>query len=307
MVYAWGDVAPGPCELRLPPTPDVVASKTYVDLHRFNVERRRADAILLAARRANRLEEAATMPPADARVRLSALPGLGQLDGHVGDHRHARRSRHHRVARLLAADAGELRVHRRCPPAVRRRRRRRDHGPPPGPVGRAPPANRPAPVCGGGLGAASRAAARSIPTSVACDGCRCSRPRARPLGTARDTGAWSASNGTNRSGIVRTARSRVDGAAPRRLDRLAGSSGRSGVRRIDRSGLPAGYDTGPPRPAVRCRAGRRRRRGLPTHDAASRWSGAVDVPGRGGPSPGRGDDDWSTTSGWCSRATVSRC
>jgi 3-methyladenine DNA glycosylase/8-oxoguanine DNA glycosylase len=77
IVYAWGEVAPGPCELRLPPAPDVVASKTYVDLHRFNVERRRADAILLAARRANRLEEAATMTPADARVRLSALPGLG--------------------------------------------------------------------------------------------------------------------------------------------------------------------------------------------------------------------------------------
>ena len=77
MVHAWGNVAPGPCDLRLPPTPDVVASKTYVDLHRFNVERRRADAILLAARRANRLEEAATMSPADARVRLSALPGLG--------------------------------------------------------------------------------------------------------------------------------------------------------------------------------------------------------------------------------------
>ena len=77
IVYAWGEPAPGPCELRLPPTPDVVASKTYVDLHRFNVERRRADAILLAARRAHRLEEAATMTPADARVRLSALPGLG--------------------------------------------------------------------------------------------------------------------------------------------------------------------------------------------------------------------------------------
>ena len=78
MVYAWGAPAPGPCELRLPPTPEVVASKTYVELHRFNVERRRADAILLAARRANRLEEAAAMAPADARVRLSALPGLGE-------------------------------------------------------------------------------------------------------------------------------------------------------------------------------------------------------------------------------------
>ncbi len=77
IVWAWGEVAPGPCDVRLPPTPEVVASKTYVDLHRFNVERRRADAILLAARRAGRLEEAAAMAPVDARVRLSALPGLG--------------------------------------------------------------------------------------------------------------------------------------------------------------------------------------------------------------------------------------
>jgi 3-methyladenine DNA glycosylase/8-oxoguanine DNA glycosylase len=78
IVYAWGEPAPGPCDIRLPPPPEVVASKTYGDLHRFNVERRRADAILLAARRAGRLEEAAAMAPADARVRLSALPGLGQ-------------------------------------------------------------------------------------------------------------------------------------------------------------------------------------------------------------------------------------
>lgn len=77
IVYGWGEPAPGPCELRLPPTPEVVAEKTSVDLHRFNVERRRADAILLAARRAHRLEEAATMSTADALTRLSALPGLG--------------------------------------------------------------------------------------------------------------------------------------------------------------------------------------------------------------------------------------
>ena len=77
IVYEWGEPAPGPCELRLPPSPEVVAARSYVDLHRFNVERRRADAILLAARRANRLEEAAAMEPPDARTRLSALPGLG--------------------------------------------------------------------------------------------------------------------------------------------------------------------------------------------------------------------------------------
>jgi len=77
IVYEWGEPAPGPCELRLPPSPEVVAAHSYVDLHRFNVERRRADAILLAARRANRLEEAAAMEPPEARTRLSALPGLG--------------------------------------------------------------------------------------------------------------------------------------------------------------------------------------------------------------------------------------
>ncbi len=77
IVFEWGEPAPGPCELRMPPTPEALAGRSYVDLHRFNVERRRADAILLAARRATRLEEAASMAPDEARVRLSALPGLG--------------------------------------------------------------------------------------------------------------------------------------------------------------------------------------------------------------------------------------
>jgi 3-methyladenine DNA glycosylase/8-oxoguanine DNA glycosylase len=77
LVAHAGEPAPGPDGLRLPPTPEVVAALSYVDLHRMNVERRRADAIVLAAKRAKRLEEAATMTPADALVRLSALPGLG--------------------------------------------------------------------------------------------------------------------------------------------------------------------------------------------------------------------------------------
>lgn len=77
LVHDWGEAAPGPCGLRLPPTPQVVASKSYVDFHRRNVERRRADAILQAAKRANRLEEAAGMTASDAMIRLTALPGLG--------------------------------------------------------------------------------------------------------------------------------------------------------------------------------------------------------------------------------------
>ncbi len=77
MCRTWGEPAPGPCDLILPPRPDVVAGLAYTDLHRVNVERRRADALVLAAKRANRLEEAATMPVDAAIERLSALPGLG--------------------------------------------------------------------------------------------------------------------------------------------------------------------------------------------------------------------------------------
>lgn len=77
MCRTWGTPAPGPADVVLPPTPEVVAGLSSADLHRINVERRRAEAILLAARRADRLEEAATMAPPDAIGRLSALPGLG--------------------------------------------------------------------------------------------------------------------------------------------------------------------------------------------------------------------------------------
>jgi 3-methyladenine DNA glycosylase/8-oxoguanine DNA glycosylase len=80
IVWSLGEPAPGPQRglgLRLPPTPDVLAGMTYHALHRFDIERRRAEALLQAARRAARLEEAATMPIEDALRRLSALPGLG--------------------------------------------------------------------------------------------------------------------------------------------------------------------------------------------------------------------------------------
>ncbi len=77
MVHRWGTVAPGPCDVRLPPTPDVVGRLSYVDFHRINVDRNRAEAIIRAARRANRLEEAVSMTPAEALRRLTALRGLG--------------------------------------------------------------------------------------------------------------------------------------------------------------------------------------------------------------------------------------
>lgn len=77
MCRTWGTPAPGPEKLTLPPTPEAIAQLHYTDLHMLNVDRRRAEAIILAAKRAGRLEEAATMTTADALMRLSVLPGLG--------------------------------------------------------------------------------------------------------------------------------------------------------------------------------------------------------------------------------------
>lgn len=79
LVANWGAVAPGPPELglRLGPTPEQLARRTYVDLHRVDVERRRADTLVRAARHARRLEESARLTPADAVRRLTAVSGLG--------------------------------------------------------------------------------------------------------------------------------------------------------------------------------------------------------------------------------------
>lgn len=77
MCRRWGEPAPGPVDLQLPPAPEVIAGLTYRELHELNVDRRRADAILLASRRASRLEEASTMNVDGAFRRLTALPGLG--------------------------------------------------------------------------------------------------------------------------------------------------------------------------------------------------------------------------------------
>ena len=80
LVLAWGEAAPGPgaaLGLRLAPRPVDIASRPYFELHRFGIERRRATAILMAASRAPRLEEAVEMDLASARRRLRALPGVG--------------------------------------------------------------------------------------------------------------------------------------------------------------------------------------------------------------------------------------
>ncbi|MCB0990257.1 MAG: hypothetical protein KDB16_04725 [Acidimicrobiales bacterium] len=79
MLRRWGRKPPGPApaKLRLVPSPEVLGSVGYHEFHPLNVERKRAQTIIAAARRANRLEEALEMPPAKARARLEAFPGIG--------------------------------------------------------------------------------------------------------------------------------------------------------------------------------------------------------------------------------------
>ena len=77
LVNALGEVAPGPVALKIPPSPQTLARTPYWTFHRLNIERRRADTIIRAARSAKRLEEIVTMDMTAAYGRLRAFPGIG--------------------------------------------------------------------------------------------------------------------------------------------------------------------------------------------------------------------------------------
>ena len=77
LVRAFGEPAPGPAGLFLPPDPRRLAAAPYHQLHRFGIERRRATTLSRVCVRASRLEEAAAMEPGAARARLEAFPGVG--------------------------------------------------------------------------------------------------------------------------------------------------------------------------------------------------------------------------------------
>lgn len=77
LVLKYGEPAPGPFELFVPPQPKVLASIPYFELHTIGIERSRADIIRRACSRSGRLEEAAAMEPTDAHRRLRAISGIG--------------------------------------------------------------------------------------------------------------------------------------------------------------------------------------------------------------------------------------
>jgi 3-methyladenine DNA glycosylase/8-oxoguanine DNA glycosylase len=77
LVRGLGEAAPGPMQLTIPPSAQVLARTPYWAFHGFGVERRRAETIIRAARSANRLEEIVGMTRDDAYRRLLAFEGVG--------------------------------------------------------------------------------------------------------------------------------------------------------------------------------------------------------------------------------------
>ncbi len=77
LAFNWGDRAPGPVDLMLPPDPKVLAGVAYYDLHVLGVEKKRADTVRRVAANAHRLDALADLPLADAYARLQAIPGVG--------------------------------------------------------------------------------------------------------------------------------------------------------------------------------------------------------------------------------------
>jgi len=77
LVRRYGEPAPGPLPLLVPPSPDLLAALPYHAFHHLGVEQRRADTIRRAARRAARLEEATALPPDEADRRFRSIVGVG--------------------------------------------------------------------------------------------------------------------------------------------------------------------------------------------------------------------------------------
>lgn len=77
LVERWGEPAPGPGGLTLPPAPEVIAELGYYELHVVGVEKKRADTLKRVCAHATRLEAAGALTTRELRARLEAIPGVG--------------------------------------------------------------------------------------------------------------------------------------------------------------------------------------------------------------------------------------
>ena len=78
LVRWFGERAPGPAALHLPPDPARLAELPYFEYHRFGIERRRADTIRRACALSDRLERAGQLGSGELRARLMAIEGIGE-------------------------------------------------------------------------------------------------------------------------------------------------------------------------------------------------------------------------------------
>ena len=77
VIAEYGEAAPGPGGLIVPPDPDRLAGIPYYDLHIRGVEREASDALKRLCARAGSLPLLAELPSAEAQLRLCELPGVG--------------------------------------------------------------------------------------------------------------------------------------------------------------------------------------------------------------------------------------
>ena len=74
LVLRYGEPAPGPGRLHLPPAAPVLAALPYFELHPLGLEQRRAVTLIRAAREAERLESAVGLPAEQALALLRSVP-----------------------------------------------------------------------------------------------------------------------------------------------------------------------------------------------------------------------------------------
>lgn len=77
LVWAYGEPAPGPARLMVPPAPERLARLPYHAFHPLGLERRRAETIRRVAAQAGELERTVDLPLTHATRRISAIPGVG--------------------------------------------------------------------------------------------------------------------------------------------------------------------------------------------------------------------------------------
>jgi len=77
LVTRYGEPAPGPWDVWVPPPPDRLAALPYHAFHPLGVERRRADTIRRVTARAGRIAELTELPLTEAYRRLTSFAGVG--------------------------------------------------------------------------------------------------------------------------------------------------------------------------------------------------------------------------------------